>query len=442
MLYNRSLQRTVDFLQSFNTIETSGKEKKAILLNMAPTTHGLEEILIFDKDGNLTSRSSGFPSRNLSSANCPYFQYLRVEATDKPQIATFCPTMAAEEDPSISIARRVSAPDGSFAGVAVAKISLSYIYDSFKDLTLGDKSHIFLVKDNGILLIRFPDNNFFGYDFSRTAIYHKIASSDQGSFVERTSLDRVENLYTYRHLKNVPLILGVSIAKKEILYAWYRRIFITAAVNTLVCLALLATAIIIRREIIRRETVETKLEKLSVTDGLTGLYNRRYFNKEIENEWRRALRSKAPLSMLMIDADNFKDLNDKFGHLMGDDVLTKIGEAISYCARRAGDLAIRYGGDEFAVLLPNSDSEKARIVADKIEKRLATLCHDLNKRLQQDNNSVSISIGIGSLIPSDQETTHDLIAMADEDLYRVKRNRKSRSLESIDAEQNLPFQGA
>ena len=121
----------------------------------------------------------------------------------------------------------------------------------------------------------------------------------------------------------------------------------------------LAVTLFLAREIGRRARAEDRLEELATTDALTGLRNRRKFDIEINSEWRRATRHKMPVSLLMIDADHFKSYNDTFGHQAGDEMLVGIAICISDSVRRAGDCAVRYGGEEFAVLLPGLAATEA-----------------------------------------------------------------------------------
>jgi len=119
-----------------------------------------------------------------------------------------------------------------------------------------------------------------------------------------------------------------------------------------------------------KKLLEEMLFRLSITDSLTNLFNRRYFQKKIAEEVSRAARMGYPLSLIMIDVDNLKIINDTWGHLAGDDVLIGVAQIIADSIRRDTDTAYRYGGDEFILILPNSDEEKARCVAFRITQRV------------------------------------------------------------------------
>jgi len=160
-----------------------------------------------------------------------------------------------------------------------------------------------------------------------------------------------------------------------------------------------------------------QLSKLAITDSLTDLYNSRHFFSQIKRELSRIRRHPdQALSMILLDIDRFKELNDTQGHQMGDHVLHTLGEVIQGCIRRDIDTAFRYGGDEFIILLPDTDKDQARIAAERIQKQFATYQF----------GSTSLSIGISQAVPD--ETEKSFIKRADEAMYDSKRNRKGEIL--------------
>ena len=174
------------------------------------------------------------------------------------------------------------------------------------------------------------------------------------------------------------------------------------------------------REIGRRAAAEDKLEELATTDSLTGLRNRRKFDHEIDNEWRRATRQKTPLALLMIDADHFKAYNDTYGHQAGDQVLVGIAICISDSVGRAGDCTARYGGEEFAVLLPGCTAPDAHAVAEKIRLRV--------QQWSDGPAANTVSIGIASLTPSPSMHWTLLLEAADKALYAAKAGGRNQSV--------------
>ena len=165
-------------------------------------------------------------------------------------------------------------------------------------------------------------------------------------------------------------------------------------------------------------------ERLSVTDALTGVANRRAFDRQLDLEWRRCLREQRPLALLLLDVDSFKAYNDTYGHPAGDACLHKVGAELRAAAHRPGDLAARYGGEEFALLLPGATPAGARGVAEAVRLRVQSLAIDHIASAAAD--VVTISVGAVSLRPLVGERAAVLVAAADEALYRAKANGRNR----------------
>jgi len=159
---------------------------------------------------------------------------------------------------------------------------------------------------------------------------------------------------------------------------------------------------------------------LSITDGLTKVYNHRHFHEVLENEWLRSQRYKVPLSLLMIDVDHFKSINDLYGHQLGDIVLAGIARVLVVNTREL-DTVARYGGEEFAVILPQTDIEKARIVGEKLRKKVEE--QHFHEQLQP--KVITISVGI-TAASSEMRTMKNLITTADSALYKAKEQGRNR----------------
>ena len=168
--------------------------------------------------------------------------------------------------------------------------------------------------------------------------------------------------------------------------------------------------------------IRQQLETASRLDQLTGLYNRRVLNELLPLELARAKRYRLPLAVMMIDLDDFKTTNDTHGHLVGDALLTKIGKILRENTR-ISDTAIRYGGDEFLVIMPHTNAQQAAIVAEKILKKTARAEIQL---LDGSQIGVSISIGLGTFPQSGSENEKDLLEIADQNLYQAKQSGKGR----------------
>jgi diguanylate cyclase (GGDEF)-like protein/PAS domain S-box-containing protein len=176
------------------------------------------------------------------------------------------------------------------------------------------------------------------------------------------------------------------------------------------------------RDLTDEKMAQIALEQLATRDGLTGLANRRCFDDTLQAEWSRALRQHQPLSLLMVDVDNFKAYNDANGHLGGDECLKRIATAVS-SEMRANDLVARYGGEEFAVVLPNQSLQGAASVAERIRTRVEQL--QVPARLAA-GHRVTVSIGAATALPSTDTAASDLVATADAALYRAKHMGRNR----------------
>lgn len=176
------------------------------------------------------------------------------------------------------------------------------------------------------------------------------------------------------------------------------------------------------------ELANAQLARLSTTDGQTGVGNRRSFEQVLEAEWQRSLRSRTPLTLQLIDIDHFKAYNELHGHLAGDQCLRIVALTLADCAQRSGDLLARWGGEEFAVLLPGIDSAAAAQVAQRC--LMAVLALGLPHEAAPEHKQLSISVGLCSQVAEAGQEAESLVHAADAALYRAKalgRNRVESS---------------
>lgn len=182
--------------------------------------------------------------------------------------------------------------------------------------------------------------------------------------------------------------------------------------------------IAVSRDNSERLQLEDRLQRLSQQDGLTGLYNRRYFDQRLQAELRRLRRAGAPLTLLLLDIDHFKAYNDALGHLAGDDALRKVSAVLQDSLQREGDAACRYGGEEFAIILAGTGLEGGEHVAARIHAGIAALelPHPASPL-----ERLSLSIGLAVLDPVRDEQPGELIARCDQALYSAKHEGRNRT---------------
>lgn len=165
------------------------------------------------------------------------------------------------------------------------------------------------------------------------------------------------------------------------------------------------------------------LEELSFKDDLTGIANRRMFNSILDREWAHARRNRQPLSLILLDIDYFKQYNDHYGHIQGDNCLQRVGQILSTAAIRSTDFIARFGGEEFVLVLPESDAQAAAIVAEK--------CHSLilEQRIPHEKSPVcptlTVSIGVGTIIPTPDAEPIEFIETVDRLLYKAKQKGRN-----------------
>lgn len=194
-----------------------------------------------------------------------------------------------------------------------------------------------------------------------------------------------------------------------------------------------------QREIEKRKLVERQLYDISRRDSLTSLFNRRYFDEVLETELGRAYRGHTALSLVMLDVDYFKEYNDHYGHVAGDNCLIEVAQLIEQQANRKGDLVARYGGEEFAVILPGIDANGALAFAQRLQTYIEQkkLEHSATKLTTL--KSVTISAGVTTVIPLMKHSPDKIIEQADTALYQAKKEGRNRvkAFASIGFDQDL-----
>jgi diguanylate cyclase (GGDEF)-like protein len=263
-------------------------------------------------------------------------------------------------------------------------------------------------------------------------------------FIDYTTL--VPNHYTFRlRARGAAMAPGAETRWRfSVLPPWYRTTW-ASALWALLAIALVIAVIRVRTNTLQKqaeklrarvaeqtaelqetvkllEAANTQLEALSLEDDLTGIANRRSFERALTDEWNRARRHEQALALVLLDLDHFKNLNDRRGHPAGDDCLRRVGAFLAETIKRSGEVVARYGGEEFAILLPGTDAEGAIVVAESLRagiEKLAVPYGDGTGR------RMTASCGVASLIPTAQITPESLVASADRALYAAKHSGRN-----------------
>ncbi|MDQ3070012.1 MAG: GGDEF domain-containing protein [Acidobacteriota bacterium] len=170
---------------------------------------------------------------------------------------------------------------------------------------------------------------------------------------------------------------------------------------------------LVRERTEQLEEANRRLEEMSFMDALTEVGNRRQFERMLDLEWRRAVRAGTPLSLIMADIDYFKRFNDTHGHQVGDRCLRDVATLLDGIVQRAGDQVARYGGEEFAALLPETDSQGARLIAERMRAAVESL--------ETDGGRVTVSFGVATMVPTEEADPQALVASADAAMYGAKQ---------------------
>lgn len=175
-------------------------------------------------------------------------------------------------------------------------------------------------------------------------------------------------------------------------------------------------------DISERKAVEKRLLELSLLDPLTGINNRRHFNVKFYEWWQLSVRTKSPISLILCDIDNFKTLNDTYGHLVGDEALIMVAETIAGTLKRGTDFVARYGGEEFIVVSYDSDAASVLALCKKIKQNLDNINGSgINDKI----HCCSLSFGVNTIVANPDTTPEDFINNADKALYEAKRRGKN-----------------
>jgi diguanylate cyclase (GGDEF)-like protein len=416
-LYDLSLRAVASNLVMPEIKDVSKPIRHLILFDHAATAKHFGAIQVFDAKGKLTIDASTLDPVPEDRSDEEYFQVHR----DRPDVGLFISRpMLHRGAYAIVLSRRITADDGSFLGVVAGSIRFSYFHDLFGRLSLNPSDTITLLRHDRTIIMRTPfDLDIIGKNLADRPKWNPGNLEEGKSYSGVGPVDSVPRMYVRRgETRSLIVIVGKPL--ESILNLWRIEATRIGAIMIALILFVLGTTLFLAREIGRRAQAEDKLEELATTDALTGLKNRRKFDSEIDAEWRRAARHKMPVALLMIDADHFKTYNDTFGHQAGDQVLVGIAICISDSVHRAGDCPARFGGEEFAVLLPGLSALEAVGVAETIRLKV--------EQWSEDPKVTTVSIGVASMTPSAATDWSGLVAAADKALYAAKANGRNQTV--------------
>ena len=396
----------------------------ALLKEKVDTVTGLTDMVLFN-DACLFAATARTPARGTKSRQ-RFCSDARVDPGQSLHIQYMPPDRSVSARSVVLMSRTVGSPEGHLLGGAMVVVDLEYAQRWIAAIEVEPDDVLALVDSEGTLLARNPPlPEAIGQHTSPPPTEPPFSEvKGTATFTTTSPIDGRERIFGLSRMERFPFIVIVGFDRARVLSGWLHRAWqFGAGYIVLSALALMALRV---QRATRRQREEMRL--LANTDTLTGIANRRHFVDVADREFSRARRYGHPLSVLMLDIDRFKTINDRWGHPVGDRVIQELAR-LTQSVIRGQDLCGRLGGDEFALILPETDSAGAQLIAE----RLRTRAEATDTVSGDDGTAVrfTVSIGIASLSPEDG-SFDALLQRADKELYQAKQGGRNRSALAAD----------
>jgi len=381
----------------------------------------VEAIRVVDATGRVIAQSkfAGEPAPGVGGQ--PFFERLRDRQAPEDVFSG-----AYRDGPGgnwvVAFARRIERPGGEFAGAAVALVAVERLEKILGATEVAPGGAIAVVGEGLEVIARHPPLQDRGQGAGASpAVLERIRRGEiSGTYHAKSPVDGVERLYSYRRVPGYPLHITVGRATSEYFRHWWRDMAVVGLLASVLTIVAVGSAVMIHRAWGAQRRVANVLETQAHTDSLTGLANRRRFFEVGEAELARARRYGTPLSVLMLDIDHFKAVNDAHGHSAGDRVLQQLSRTCLEVMRTV-DVVGRVGGEEFAILLPETALEGAVEVAERLRVAVA------KSAVTRDEGApirYTVSIGVATLDGNSNLDT--LLSQSDTALYDAKHGGRNR----------------
>lgn len=435
----------------------------------------VDSIVFIDAEGfvNIDTASSDLILTNseVSLAERDYF----IAAKQGKEYMYDVVVSKASGHPTIIFSAPILSPEKRFQGLIFSAVHLSKLNDMLSQTIQGKSGEITLINEEGFIISHLSknenpeDHHEVLSSKVDSKIMDKISSENEGFFEDvNRSGDKVYRSFT--SLFDGRYYLVNEINKKEVLQSHYQIVTLISIIGIAIILVGFILIIPVSQQLLRpfvyivgainrittgkydtqldtdkfvsspkelQEMVqgfnkmassiyENKqvLQKISYTDGLTGIPNRRLFEERLETEWQRAGDYQKPISLIFIDIDHFKKYNDHFGHQQGDQCLIKVAKSINDSMESPNDLLARFGGEEFTIILPNRNNEEATRIAENVRKQVERL--QIPASVNDKEDFVTVSVGVATKVPSETVTKETLIQSADQAVYEAKTGGRNR----------------
>lgn len=423
-LYEVSLDAVVRLLARPDVAALPPNLRRDLIFERSGASSYIGVLVVLDAQGNIVIDAAGETPRAGNFADRDYFVVQRDHPDTGLYVSGLLQSRLRNGLPTMTLSRRLSNPDGSFAGVVSLSLNNEYFHSLFEQLTLGPHGTIVVLGKNGKLLMRHPyDASAIGKTLAQTGAFTNLPPGDDNVLSTDVRVDGLPAMMVRRRLDDVPLTLLVTASLDDILAPWRARAWLFGGLIGLLGVGFIVTSVLLAAQLRRRLHAEKELRLLARTDGLTGLSNRRSLDYILANEWRRMRRADRPMAVAFVDIDWFKRYNDTHGHQAGDAALAAVAGAIAGALRRTSDSAGRYGGEEFVAVMPDTDVAGARAIGEAIR---AAVEHLGLEHASSDFGHVTVSIGVACGSPVARETVDALVKAADDAVYQAKAKGRNR----------------
>jgi diguanylate cyclase (GGDEF)-like protein len=401
------------------------------LIGAAKTT---QAIYVHDAQGRLIATSTA-ASGAYNNADQPYFIAHQDNAREQSVVNPVIVGRTSGEW-IVPITRRITDPQGAFAGVVVATVTVKRLREMLGSNDMGLNRFTVILADR--ILVRHPFNAAdTGQPFASEWLHAQSATHLFKMFDVPAQWMRQEWITSSREIEGYPIRVLVEVKQSGVLERWRVSAFLQGSLIALLCAMLWTASRFVTRSLHRRISAEAglrrtrdelahanaQLARLAHYDALTDLPNRRYFNERFVGHFRHAQRQSRALAVVMVDVDEFKQYNDRYGHLAGDQCLARVAQAISASIARPEDFVARYGGEEMIMVLPETEYAGAVLVAEAARQAVVDqgMAHEASAL-----GFVSISLGVAVGVPGPEASADELLQQADQALYRAKRAGRNK----------------
>jgi diguanylate cyclase (GGDEF)-like protein len=463
----RALLQIISRVYARMPLDASGCDQH--IADLMPSTPWIRDLSIASTDGRIKCSTEPL-AMGLDVSDRPHF---RNALTSREFALSDYLIGGLNHAPSLVATFPIVQDDGTLKAVALAAINLPWISELAATAARHSDASVLLIDSRGTVIAGSADQqSFVGKQFAGDPLTRQMLAADDGT-ASVAGFDGVRRLYAYARIPWTEARVAVGLDENAVrngidretaiaclqvaafyifvlLLAWFggehlvvrpiRSLVRTAArfghgdlharATEEPCVAefepLAAALDDMAAKLAAREEelkiANEHLEELASLDGLSGLANRRGFDRQLEREWRFAAEHCKPIALMMVDIDHFKLFNDRYGHVAGDTCLRAVGETLSLVTLEEAALVARYGGEEFALLLPGLTIDRAAALAQEARKRVEDL---LISHSEAPCGHVTVSIGVESMVPEKFQTAADLIEAADNALYAAKRRGRN-----------------